>query len=344
MMKALDFFCGAGGLTKGLINAGFQVIAGFDNDEKCLKTYEDNNIGAEFVGANIQDVSSHELRKIVNNVPFKTMLFAGCAPCQPFSPQKKDRKSDRNATLLLSFARIIECAKPKAVLVENVPGIARIPGNSTFNRFLKKLEILNYDFVYSILDAKEYGVPQTRKRLVLIAIKDGIASLPEPSYGLSLKPYKTVRDTISHFPCLHSGENDLEVPNHVAALLSPLNIKRLQHTPHDGGDRRSWPKNLRLTCHNGSYQGHTDVYGRMSWDSPAPTLTGRCNSISNGRYVHPEQDRAISLREAAALQTFPDDYVFYGGNTHIASQIGNAVPVRLAEELGKHILSLCKIG
>jgi len=128
-------------------------------------------------------------------------------------------------------------------------------------------------------------------------------------------------------------------PNHEAANLSELNLRRLRHTPHDGGDRRSWPSQLVLACHRGDHNGHTDVYGRMYWDRAAPTLTGKCNSISNGRYGHPCQDRAISLREAASLQTFRDDYVFYGPSKHIAIQIGNAVPVRLAEVLGRQLLA-----
>ena len=175
---------------------------------------------------------------------------------------------------------------------------------------------------------------------MLIATRGVSASLPKSRHGTDLRPYKTVRSAISHFPPLKAGERHTEVPNHVAASISPLNLERLRYTPHDGGDRRQWPARLHLECHSGDYDGHTDVYGRMAWDSPAPTLTGRCHSISNGRYGHPTQDRAISLREAAAIQSFPDGYAFFGTNKGIAQQIGNAVPVRFAKELGRHFLHL----
>jgi len=153
-------------------------------------------------------------------------------------------------------------------------------------------------------------------------------------------PYKTVRHVISHFPEIRAGEAHNEILNHVAASIMPINLERIRQTPHDGGGRHSWPRRLYLKCHKGSYAGHTDVYGRMYWDRPAPALTGRCSSISNGRYGHPTQDRAISLREAASLQSFPDEYVFWGSNKHVALQIGNAVPVKLAEVLGRHIGAL----
>ena len=161
-----------------------------------------------------------------------------------------------------------------------------------------------------------------------------------PSHGPGKQQFRTVRQSIARFPPIPAGGGDPEVLNHVAASVSDLNLQRLQATPHDGGDRRSWPAHLRLQCHSGGYGGHTEVYGRMFWDRPAPALTGRCYSVSNGRYGHPDQDRAISLREAAAIQSFPDRYRFFGSNTDIAKQVGNAVPVRFAECLGRHILFL----
>ena len=339
-MKAFDFFCGAGGLTRGLLDAGIRIIAGFDCDGNCRSTYETNNPGVKFMAKDIRDVTVNELRRLARVRTFDDMLFAGCAPCQPFSQQRKGERCNRDATLLGEFGRLVAKAKPGVVLIENVPGIARVPGYSTFRRFLRLLQQNRYRYVFDALDAKCYGVPQKRRRLVLIAVRSGIPSLPEPKYGSSLRPFRTVRDAISHFPAIEAGETHPDIHNHAAASITALNIERLRCTPHDGGDRRSWPKRLRLTCHTGDYEGHTDVYGRMSWDRPAPTLTGRCHSISNGRYGHPTQNRAISLREAAALQTFPDGYVFFGSRTHIALQIGNAVPVQLATALGKHISRL----
>lgn len=339
-MKAVDFFSGAGGLTRGLLDAGIDVVAGFDCDERCRATYEHNNPGVRFVQADAREISLRDLRGKCRLRRYDDVIFAGCAPCQPFSSQRKGSEQRHDATLLAEFGRLVEAAQPGYVLIENVPGIAKVRGFSTFHRFLKMLDENGYGYIYDVLDAKHYGVPQNRRRLVLIAMKYGKPSLPAPKCGKCLFPLRTVRQAISHFPVIAAGKCHPDIPNHVAAAITELNLERLRHTPHDGGDRRSWPKHLRLECHKGNYNGHTDVYGRMSWDSPAPALTGRCHSISNGRYGHPEQDRAISLREAAAIQSFPDCYVFFGSNKHVAMQIGNAVPVRFAERIGKHILRL----
>ncbi len=339
-MKAVDFFCGVGGLTRGLLDAGIDVVAGFDIDKQCEASYEHNNPGARFKGIDIRDVDLVALKSHAGIRKFKNVLFAGCAPCQPFSQQRKAGTGQHDSTLLSEFGRLIEAALPGMVLIENVPGMARVKGYSAFRRFLRMLEANGYGIAYDVLDAKYFGVPQNRRRLVLIASKGTKSTLPSLTHGKLKRSLKTVRDAISHFPKIDAGESHPYIPNHVAASITELNLKRLRHTPHNGGDRRSWPKHLRLDCHTGNYEGHTDVYGRMFWDNPAPALTGRCNSISNGRYGHPEQDRAISLREAAAIQSFPDGYEFFGSNKRIALQIGNAVPVALAERLGKHILQL----
>ena len=195
-----------------------------------------------------------------------------------------------------------------------------------------------YAFDEKIVYAKDYGVPQNRRRYILIASRLFIPKLPAPTHGnkAGLLPYRTVRDAISHFPYLNAGEENINIPNHKCANLKPILIERIKATPHDGGSRTDWPDNLALKCHQ-NFTGHTDVYGRMKWDEPAPTLTVKCFSLSNGRFGHPEQDRAISLREAAALQTFCDDYIFYGSMQEIGKQIGNAVPVLLAQVLGAYI-------
>jgi len=341
---AIDFFCGAGGLTRGLLDAGVKVIAGLDCDGQCRQSFESNNRGARFIQADVRDIGVDDLKRILHRDSFDDMLFAGCAPCQPFSKQRKGSRDPESGRLLAEFGRIVAEAKPAWVLIENVPGLASVKGFSTFRRFLKTLDDSGYSYTYDVLDAKYFGVPQTRRRLVLLAGMKNRVSMPPLKHGNGHRPFVTVRQSISHFPPISAGESHPSVLNHVATSIIPINLERLRHTPHDGGDRRSWPKRLWLACHKGDYQGHTDVYGRMTWDNPAPALTGRCNSVSNGRYGHPEQDRAISLREAAALQTFPDGYVFYGSNKHIAQQIGNAVPVRLATELGKHILNMADLN
>lgn len=339
-MKAYDFFCGIGGLTRGLHDAGIEVLAGIDLDERCRLTYEKNNPGTRFIH---KDVGSIDLDDLNLSGPLpegNDILFAGCAPCQPFSHHRKSFGNRLEATLLGKFNRLVRMALPGYVLVENVPGIAKIQGFSTFLRFRKMLNELGYHHDCRVLDAKYYGVPQNRRRLVLLAARNGRISFPKKNFGTRSRPVKTVRQAIAHYPEIAAGERYPEIPNHVAANITELNMRRLRATPTNGGDRRSWPKDIRLSCHNGDHAGHTDVYGRMFWDRPAPALTGRCISISNGRYGHPEQDRAISLREAAALQTFPDRYEFFGHATNISRQIGNAVPVRLAEKIGKHLLYL----
>lgn len=335
---AFDFFCGAGGLTRGLLDAGIKVIAGFDVDSGCKKTYEYNNPPSKFISTDIRSISIADLRNRSRTKRFSDMLFAGCAPCQPFSQQRKGPRPKEQSTLLLAFGKIIKQAKPGFILVENVPGIAKIKGNSSFSRFLRILEDIGYKYSFDLMDAKSFGVPQNRRRLVLLASLHGPISIPSPRFGNSLKPYRTVRDAISHFPPISAGSSHPSISNHVSSSITPINLTRLKHTPIDGGDRRSWPSHLKLACHKKDYEGHTDVYGRMHWDRPAPALTARCHSISNGRYGHPLQNRAISLREAASLQSFPDKYIFFGSNKHVAMQIGNAVPVLLAESLGRHIV------
>lgn len=339
-MIAIDFFCGAGGLTRGLLDAGIKVVAGIDADENCRISYERNNSPAKFIHKDIRDVTRKDLLALIGRTSLKDVVFAGCSPCQPFSQQRKGNGRTLDATLLTSFGELVRRVRPGHVLIENVPGIARVRGYSTFRRFLKTLDDMRYRYAYDVIDAKDFGVPQTRRRLVLIAAKGDKTSMPKSRKDKAKFAYKTVREAISHFPPIEAGETHSEVYNHAAASIAEINLNRLRCTPKDGGDRRSWPDHLRLKCHSKDYDGHTDVYGRMQWDAPAPTLTGRCHSISNGRYGHPEEDRAISLREAAAIQTFPDNYIFHGSNKHIALQIGNAVPVNLAQALGRHIRNL----
>lgn len=340
-MRAIDFFCGAGGLTRGLLDAGIEVEAGLDADVRCQESYEKNNRPARFLHKDIAELTAGEVWKTLGSRRTGDLLIAACAPCQPFSKHRRAPATrDPDATLLGAFARIVEQIKPGQVLVENVPGLAKVKGFSTYRRFLKMLRSNSYQIAEGVLDAKNFGVPQTRRRYVLLAVRGRSISLPEELHGQYGLPYITVKDAIAHYPAISSGSRHKTVPNHETAMISEKNIKRLRMTPHNGGDRRAWPASLVLDCHKDDYEGHTDVYGRMAWDRPAPTLTGKCHSISNGRYGHPTQNRAISLREAASLQTFPDSYVFYGNRQHIAQQIGNAVPVKFAEVLGQHLLQI----
>jgi len=341
MLTAIDFFCGAGGLTRGLLDAGIKVVAGIDMNDCCRLTYEKNNRPAKFFHGDIQEVDLKVIRKLIGNASSEKLVFTGCAPCQPFSQQRKggDYSSDR--TLLAHFGRLVAEIRPAYVIIENVRGIAKVKGNSTYTRFIRTLQDNGYQYREGLLDAKCFGVPQSRKRWVVVASRLAPPVLPIETHGPDLTTkYKTVKHAISHFPKIQAGENHPKIPNHRTAILAEINIMRLIATPKDGGSRLDWPKHLQLPCHSGKYKGHPDVYGRLKWEHPAPTLTCRCYSISNGRYGHPEQNRAISLREAAALQSFPDDYVFYGNSQKdIGIQIGNAVPVLMAKALGESIMN-----
>ncbi len=342
-MIAIDLFCGAGGLTRGLRNAGINVLLGIDNDDECRLTYEHNNRPTEFLCSDLRDVKAAELQRRLGGRSGVPLLLAGCAPCQPFSTHQRAGRS-ADSRLLSEVARLVEALRPDWVFIENVPGLARVKGGSTYNRFKCALDRLEYKFTDGTLDAKWFGVPQNRRRLVLVASRVGEPSLPEATHGKGKKPFRTVQDAISHLPKITAGQRDPSVPNHNAADISEVNLRRLRATPRDGGGRTDWPESLELDCHQGR-EGHEDVYGRMHWGAPAPTLTCRCFSISNGRYGHPEQDRAISLREAASLQSFPEDYRFFGSTQKaLGSQIGNAVPVGLAEAIARHVMQLAGLS
>ncbi len=335
-MKAIDLFCGAGGLTNGLVRSGWDVVAGIDVDGAVGPTYQRNNPGSQFVQADLRDVTDDDVRALVCGIPSRELLLAGCAPCQPFSKQRgwHGIRGRSDATLLREFGRLVVALRPRAVLMENVPGIAAVPGFSSFRRFVRTLRDSGYDCDHRVLNARDFGVPQHRRRRVLLAILDAPVRLPEPFVPDTGTRHGTVRSAIARLPAIDAGEAHPDIFNHCAAKLSPLNLERIKATALDGGSRRDWRPKLVLDCHRPEGTGFSDVYGRMWWDRVAPTLTSRCNSLSNGRFGHPEQHRAISLREAAALQTFSDDYEFSGSRNSIARWIGNAVPVAFADALG----------
>lgn len=337
-MNAIDFFCGGGGMTRGLLDANINVLFGLDFNPSCCNTYEHNN-HIPYLNYDITNITGDQL---IYEFPVlkdtNELLMVGCAPCQPFSRlNRNDPNKHQSVNLLNEFGRLIKEIKPAHILIENVATIKR-RGRHILNKFLEILEEEQYMYDSAIINAKDYGVPQNRKRFVLIASRIFEPHIPPATHGPNLLPYVTVRRTIEKYPAIQAGEENIEIANHKAAKLSQLNLQRIMNTPHDGGSRTDWPDELWLNCHKKNV-GHTDVYGRMYWDLVSPTLTSKCVSISNGRFGHPEQNRAISLREAAALQTFKDDYVFEGSQVEIAKQIGNAVPVQLAYALGRYILN-----
>ena len=337
LIKAIDFFCGAGGLTRGLLDAGISVVAGLDNDDRVRKTYESNNRPSRFIATDIRDVEIDALREELNIDPKEPTLYAACTPCQPFSTLNTMHAVDQRKSLLIDFAAIVEQAPPDYIIVENVPGLGNAFGKEIYDEFERTLKKCEFRIDAAMLDAKEFGVPQTRKRFILVASRHGRPHLP---IRTTKEQYKTVGDSIRRFPPIGHGERSDSYKNHFARKLLPHQLRIVKAVPVNGGSRSDVADtSILLKCHQRNPKVHKDVFGRMSWELPAPTLTCRCTDVYCGRFIHPEQDRGISLREAAALQTFGDDYEFFGNSIlEQARQIGNAVPVRLAKLLGDSIL------
>jgi len=335
-IRAVDFFCGVGGLTHGLAKGGVKVVAGVDLDEACRYPYEANN-EAKFVLKDITKVSGGEVKRLLGKQPGLTLL-AGCAPCQPFSTYSQSarkKKAHPDWELLSAFGRLIRMVKPDLVTMENVPELA---GHPIFGKFLASLRGYHVDF--KVVECDAIGIPQTRSRLVLVASRRGPIELTLPK---KWRP-TTVRSAIHGLPTIRAGEADAKDPLHVSSKLSEMNLKRIRHSK-PGGTWRDWPLSLRSPCHQKkSGRTYSSVYGRMSWDQPAPTMTTQCFGFGNGRFGHPEQDRAISLREAALLQSFPRNYAFVPKDGPVNMKvlgrlIGNAVPVALGRLIADTLIA-----
>ncbi|HLF43028.1 MAG TPA: DNA cytosine methyltransferase [Acidimicrobiia bacterium] len=335
----VDLFSGCGGTSLGLRQAGMVVLGGIDNDSDAAATYQLNFPGAQFIRADVRQLGVDLVLAEFRVDSVDRVILSACAPCQPFSKQRTTpRPKDDRVPLLRQLGRFVQGIQPDVVLIENVPGLQTFDdGEGPLADFLADLDEFGYEYEVRTIEARQYGVPQRRARLVVLASAYGAPGFPEPTHGPGAQPYSTVRDWIRDLPPIAAGDFHADVKNHRAHALSQKNLERIRATP-EGGDRRDWASHLWLDCHSGTYDGHTDVYGRMSWDAPATGLTTRCVSYSNGRFGHPEQDRAISIREAACLQTFPAEFEFVGNMASMARQIGNAVPVLLAEALGRHLV------
>lgn len=344
-IKVVDLFCGVGGLTNGLQQAGLKVVAGFDFDESCKFAYEANN-NAEFFHKDICNLSATEVNKHFQQATIK--ILVGCAPCQPFSSYNyKNKNPEENKwQLLYEFARIIKETMPDIVSMENVPQLMNFKKAPVLQDFIKNLEILGYSVFHKIVFAPDYGVPQGRRRLILLASKLGEIKLIEPMY--KKEEYITVKSAIGSLPVLNHGESDECDYIHRSSKLSDLNLTRIRASKPGGSWKQDWTEELKLNCHkNESGKSYGSVYGRMSWDVIAPTMTTFCTGIGNGRFGHPEQDRAISLREAAILQSFPKDYRFAPSKdllkpSIVATHIGNAVPPLLGKAIGQSIIEHIK--
>lgn len=334
-VHCVDLFCGAGGLTHGFVLEGLPVVAGIDLDPACRFPYEANN-RAKFLERDISKVTVAELNELFGDADLK--ILAGCAPCQPFSTYAQRYEVDGNDGkwgLLYEFIRLAKGSKPDVITMENVPTVAK---HAVFHDFVDSLKKLGYKVWYEVVDSSQYGVPQTRRRMVLLASKHGDIKMIAPTHP---KP-ATVRQAISRLRPLSAGEAAPRDKLHVTSTLSEKNLKRIR-VSKPGGTWRDWPRHLVADCHKAETgRTYPGVYGRMEWDKPAPTMTTQCYGFGNGRFGHPEQDRAISLREAAILQSFPRDYAFLpkGGEVSFKAMgrlIGNAVPVDLGRAIARSI-------
>ena len=334
--EVVDLFCGIGALSHGLKRAGFKIVAGYDTDPRCRHAFEKNN-DAKFhrrdvAGLCAAEISSHFSGKMPS-------VLAGCAPCQPFSTYKQRYDEDPQWGLVTKFARLAVEVEPDFVTMENVPALLRYKEGRVFKRFCNILSKAGYELKWSIAKCEEFGVPQKRRRLVVLASRFG-----EPlALSGTRKTAKTVRQAIGRLRRLEAGQADPRDPLHFASSLTPINLRRIMASK-PGGTWRDWPAALRAPCHK-RHTGKTysGVYARMSWDEASPTITTQCYGYGNGRFGHPEQHRAISLREAAILQSFPKTYEFLPRNEEIYFKeigrwIGNAVPVKLAEAIGRVIV------
>lgn len=333
---AVDLFCGAGGLTRGLLDAGIKVAAGYDIDPACEFPYEHNNAPAVFEEQSVAEISGSDL---VAHYPAGCWrVLVGCAPCQPFSRYAQGCEPDAEKWGLLShFARLVEELKPDVVSMENVPELQR---HEVYRKFLAKLRSLHYAITEKVIYCPDYGLAQMRSRLVLFASLVGEVRLTKRTHPK--KRYRTVRMEIGDMPPLTAGGICPDDPLHRCASLSQRNLTRIQHSAPNG-TWRDWPRELVAQCHQKREgKNYASVYGRMAWDLPSPTITTQFFGFGSGRFGHPVEDRALSLREGATLQSFGRDYEFVRPGEKVAigtvgRMIGNAVPVRLGRVVGKSI-------
>lgn len=342
--SVIDVFCGAGGLSHGFFLEDYSIACGIDVDDACKYAFEHNN-QTTFIHQDVDDLDPEDLnRRFTPGLP---RILVGCAPCQPFS-QYTQGKENHKWKLLESFADLIINIQPDVVSMENVPQLVKFKDGELFNSFVNRLRHNGYEVESKIAYCPGFGIPQSRSRLVLIASLHGKPPLPEETHQSN--EYVTVKDAIGMLPPIESGETHTGDPLHRSSQLAPINIERIKAS-RPGGTWRDWPAELVTKCHKRiSGKGYGSVYGRMSWETPAPTMTTQFYGFGNGRFGHPEQDRAISLREGAIFQTFPITYQFTTSDeavsfTKVGRLIGNAVPVELARAIARTIKThLSEVG
>lgn len=345
MPTAIDAFCGAGGLTLGLQHSGFSVLTGFDLDPICIRTMQNNprHIKHPVYQADVRNMLGGVLLAKAGIKRGQLDLLAGGPPCQGFSVQRTTGTDEDARNLLVhDYGDLITEVLPKFFLIENVPGIGGARGRDVLATFESRMRNVGYVIHQAVLDAQDFGVPQRRRRYLIVGdlvAADAITYFKWPKANRGAR--RTVRDAISDLPSPPSDGSELPgYANHRADRLSPLNRRRIAAL-QPGEGRVDLPDELLADCHKISADvvGHRNVYGRMAWDDVAPTITARFDSFTRGKFGHPVEIRTISLREGARLQTFPDDYVFTGSKVEVARQIGNAVPLLLAKQLGRSVVA-----
>jgi len=336
MTSVIDLFCGAGGLSHGFRLEGFDVLAGIDINETFRYAFEVNN-DARFLRCDVAKMAAKNIRDLFGTT--SPTVLVGCAPCQPFSSYSQ-KNENQEWQLVRTFGHLIRGVLPDIVSMENVPRLLRFRGGSVFRQFVTMLRETGYRVHWSEVFAPDYGIPQRRTRLVLLASRHGAIQLESPSHHPA--DYGTVRNAIGRLRPLEAGGIDALDPLHQASTLSEINLRRIAASI-PGGSWRDWDNGLVAECHKANTgRSYVSVYGRMSWDEPAPTITTQFYGFGNGRFGHPEQNRALSLREGAILQSFPETYEFVpsGHPIHfktVGRMIGNAVPVLLARTIARTI-------
>jgi DNA (cytosine-5)-methyltransferase 1 len=340
--EVVDLFCGVGALSHGLMLAGCKIVAGYDVDRRCKFAFEENN-GGQFHTRDVSKLLASEISAhFTGSAP---SVLAGCAPCQPFSTYKHRYAEDPQWSLVNKFSELASEVLPDYVTMENVPALLKYKDGAVFRSFCETLERAGYSVQHMIAHCERFGVPQKRRRLVVLAARNfKLSCLPEGTNG-----YRSVREAIASLPPIAAGETCKCDPLHVSSSLSEINLRRIRQS-RPGGTWRDWPEALRADCHKRpTGKTYPGVYARMDWDKPAPTMTTQCYGYGNGRFGHPDQDRAISLREAAILQSFPAEYRFLPPGDNVSMKevgrwIGNAVPVGLAQAIGLHIIQDIEAG
>uniref|UniRef100_UPI00404A8841 DNA cytosine methyltransferase n=1 Tax=Fulvivirga sp. TaxID=1931237 RepID=UPI00404A8841 len=343
-IKAVDFFCGGGGMSYGMQLAGIKVLAGIDFESSCKKTYEANILGAKFMQEDVFDLEEQKLEKELDlKINDDSLLLIGCSPCQFWSVINTDKtKSQKSKNLLVEFERFVKYFNPGYVVVENVPGVLRKKEESGLAAFIEWLELTNYKVHFEVHNTSDYGVPQNRMRFTLVANRIGKQSIfpvKDNTAKITVREVLGLNNGFAQIPAGHKDESELM---HSTSNVEEKTLERLKKIRKDGGNRLDFADdpNLQLPCFIGKDDSFKDTFGRLWWDRPSPTITTKFYSVSNGRFVHPEENRALSIREGATLQSFPKDYKFYGtSHASIARLIGNAVPPEYAKRIGQAIIT-----